>query len=70
MVSNKTEMAENVVLGALEVFGVHRFLVGLHNASAHGKCFKELDLDIEDTQLVDWFEHINALCLIAESVED
>lgn len=61
----KIDFIEDQILILVKHFGLEGFIVGLHNASAHGKIFQEANLDHllddEDEHLLAWFKNIDSL---------
>lgn len=67
---NRIDFIEDEILTLVKYLGLECFIIGLHNASAHGKIFRESGLghllDDEDERLLAWFKNIDRLKKLSE----
>jgi hypothetical protein len=51
------DLAEAIIRSLITELGARRFMIGLHNASAHGAVFTTCN----DEALEKWFEHVDGM---------
>lgn len=66
---NEIVYTENMIKTIISSIGFKGLMIALHNSLNHGIILEETGCDVTSEQLINIFEHVDALVKIAKDIE-